>query len=134
MVQSLALVALFISWFPDGPSENNLRDLASQYTVLEVGDEDCGNGRPAMCDWEFVIEHDGSEADLARELERVGIKNYRIEEAASGESKVIEYWTGFDPGGWSSLAAFGLFIGICGEFLAALAQLVLKLGRQLPSG
>jgi len=124
VVQCLALAVLVGTWWPGGPNEENLADLASQYEVVRVDNISCGQGGTAQCGWTFVIAHDSSEADLARELERVGIDPFQIEEIAPGQSRVILSWIEGDPGAWSVLTALFLLVGIAVTSLTALVVLI----------
>jgi len=112
LVQCLALSALFSSVWPPLPSEEDLLDLGPEFEVVDEGTIECGMGLTAQCGWEIEIRHDGSEAELVEELERVNLKPLRIEDVEPRVSRAVLSWIESDSRVWAGLGVVLLCGGI----------------------
>lgn len=111
VVQFVLLWAIVLTATNSQPDEETLDALGEGFVAQEVGPIRCGNSDTYDCQWMIVIAHQGSEADVADELSRIGLSLGRVDNVGDGTFEVHLSWVGNDPSWPVITAVVLLFVG-----------------------
>ena len=96
-MQALLLIVIVRALSHPVPDDGDLAAFGTGYRVVGDLTVNCGNGRSHQCGWSFVVEYDGTEADLRDELDRIGVDARMLVTEERGYTRVSDSWWVDDP-------------------------------------